>query len=128
MMLKNTLPTIKFFLEMPFSLRQRRLSSIRSAITKDEFISMLTSTPSASTIAGMLWDKLNDVKVHDDFTPYPDDDLSQVYGLSDEDLDEDVILFILHSVKREVPSKEAIARFGPVRTPRDIVRFIAIRE
>lgn len=74
--------------------------------------------------ANMLWVKLIEARVDDQFTPYPDDNLLQVFGLVDEDLDEDVILDIIQEMGSKVPTSEALAQFGSVNTPADIVRLI----
>jgi len=72
----------------------------------------------------MLWEKLLEVRADDQFSPYPDDDLLQVFGLAEEDLDEDVILEIITLTGSAVPSRDMLAKFGPVNTPADIIKLI----
>lgn len=120
--------TLKRLLEMPFSTRQSRLASSRSAMCKGEFVAKTSSTALGRSAANLLWEKLQSEKVVDEFSPYPDDDLLKVYGLADEDLDEDVILAIIQQIGTPVPSAKVLKAFGPVNTPADIVRLIEANE
>jgi len=72
----------------------------------------------------MLWGKLAETIICDQFTPYPDDDLLKAFGLAEEDLDEDVILEIVKATGSVVPDRDMLAKFGPVNTPADIIRLI----
>ena len=118
------MPSIKFLLEWPLSARQLGLASSRQPIIRERFVAELASTETGKAAADLLWDKLNDAKVCDEFVPYPDDDLLWTYGLADEDLDDDIILAILVAVTANIPDEPFLKRFGPVDTPRDIIRLI----
>lgn len=116
--------SLKSLFEMPFSARQRRLAASRPPLSKDDFIAKIASDDRGRGAAALLWDKLNAAKVREELSPYPDDDLLRVYGLADEDLDEDIILAIIRDVGVPVPDREMLASFGQVSTPSDIVRLI----
>ena len=115
---------LKSFLEMPFSGRQRKLASTRPQTSKANFIEGAAATDLGRIAAASLWDRLNEIKVVQEFSPSPEDDLFKVYGLAEEDLDEDVVLSLIEEVGVTVPTKERLDRFGVVKTPRDIVRLI----
>lgn len=115
---------LKQLLEMPFSTRQTRLAKSRSRLSREEFIAKTSSTALGKLASNLLWEKLQSEKVVDEFSPGPDDDLLKIYGLADEDLDEDVILSIMQQIGAPVPSADMLREFGPVNTPLDIVRLI----
>lgn len=115
---------LKLILGRPLLVRQRDLASGRSPMTKEHFIEAVSSTDLGEAAANFLWEKLSELVVYDGFTPHPDDDLLKVYGLAEEDLDEDVILEIIRVTASNVPDQEALAQFGPVNTPSDIIRLI----
>ncbi len=115
---------LRSILEMPFSTRQRKLAASRSPMDKEDFIQLVASSDVGRRAGSLLWDKLNSVKVRKELTPYPDDDLLRVYGLADEDLDEDVVLRIIEELEVPVPDHDDLEAFGPVKTPCDVVRLI----
>jgi hypothetical protein len=115
---------LKSILEVPLRGRQRDLAHGRSPMPKEHFIDAIASTELGKTAANLLWGKLSELVVYDGFTPHPDDDLLKVYGLAEEDLDEDVILEIIKASGSHIPDSEALARFGPVNTPSAIIRLI----
>ena len=115
---------LKSLLEMPFSGRQRKLASTRLPISKTGFIEDSASTDLGKIAAAHLWQKLNGIKVDENFTPSPEDNLLSVYGLAEEDLDEDIILSIIREVGVGVPTKDTLEDFGPVHTPHDIIKLI----
>lgn len=118
--------TLKRLLEMPFSGRQSRLAASRPSISKGQFLDAVASSDLGRAAADILWEKLLEVRADDQFSPYPDDDLLQVFGLAEEDLDEDIILEIITAIGSAVPSRDMLAKFGPVNTPADIVKLIEI--
>lgn len=119
---------LKYLLEMPFSRRQRTLASERSPISKRCFIDGTASTDFGKMVASKLWDKLNLVKTIEELTPYPEDSLLDVYGLAEEDLDEDIILSLISDTGAAVPSIESLHDFGEIKTPLDVVRLIETCE
>lgn len=119
--------SLKFVFGLPFSLRQRRLAMARPSISKQDFVDRSASSELGKAAASILWDKLIELRVVDELTPYPDDDLLHTYGLADEDLDEDIILDILKSLNRTVPSENVVRTVGPINSPLDIVRLVESR-
>jgi hypothetical protein len=115
---------LNFVLGMPFSLRQRRLAKARPSMSKQEFIDRTASSTIGKSAASMVWQKLRDAAIIDAFTPYPDDDLLNIYGLADEDLDEDIILDTLKALKRAIPGESFLKSMGPIKCPADIVRLV----
>jgi len=93
-------------------------------MSKGQFLDAVASSDLGRAAADMLWEKLLEVRADDQFCPYPDDDLLQVFGLAEEDLDEDVILEIITLTGSAVPSRDMLAKFGPVNTPADIIKLI----
>lgn len=76
----------------------------------------------------MLWDKLNESAIVNGFTPYPEDDLLHVYGLAEEDLDEDIILDIIKRLGLPIPSHDTVERIGPIQKPADVIRLIEAEQ
>jgi hypothetical protein len=72
-----------------------------------------------------VWSRLRDWRYDENFTPYPKDSLGSVYGIAEEEKDEDLILSILKELDVPIPSQEAINDFGEVETPLQIARFVA---
>ena len=117
---------VRFILQFPFSLRQRRLTASRRPMSRDEFIEAVSSTEDGRNAATMLWNKLNEFRAWDGFTPYPSDDLGRVYGMAEEELDEDTVLDILEKTNTPIPSPEFLEKFGPLKTPQDIIRLVEL--
>jgi hypothetical protein len=118
------MPLLKPILELPLHLRQRKLASARAPLGKQEFIDAAASTELGRAAAGLLWDKLQKLKVHDEFTPYPSDDLLRTFGLAEQDLDVDVIIDIAKTLDRAVPDQTIVDAVGVVATLADVVRLI----
>ncbi len=116
--------SLKTLLERPLSSKQRSLAASRPPMSKEQFVDAVASTDLGHSAADMLWEKLAEATVYGQFTPYPDDDLLKVFGLAEEDLDEDVILEIITATGSVVPDRNQLKKFGPVNTPADIVKLI----
>jgi hypothetical protein len=82
-------------LQWPLYKRQRALAANRPVLTKNDFVGQISTTAIGRAAAELLWEELEALKVVDEFHPDPLDDLLKVYGLADEDLDEDIILAII---------------------------------
>lgn len=113
-------------LSMPFYDRQRKLARERPPLTKEEFISRVEIAGGDIEAATALYGKLEEWVVADEFTPYPEDSLLTVYGIAEEELDEDIILQIFDKLKIPLPSPASIAAFGIVDTPISIARLASI--
>jgi len=106
--------------ELPFSGRQKRAMEGRSGASLEEFKSAF---PEAAKEAEELWKGLQSVAVVDGFCPAPEDDLLEIYGLADEDLDE-VMVGALSRLGYRVPKPDETNGMEPVRTVRCAVRFL----
>lgn len=115
---------IQSILAMPFSLRQRRLAKERVPLSKAEFVARVSDMGGDQDAARLMHEKLNDWVYAQGFTPYPDDDLGKVYGMAEEELDEDLILSIFQQLGVPQPSKERIASFGVVDTPLRVAQLV----
>ena len=118
------MPRIKSLLELPLRRRQRELASSRAPMARQTFIDLTASTDVGRAAAAMLWDKLSSLKVCEEFTPYPSDDLLSTFGVAEEDLDVDVITDIAKSLSRSVPDQATVEIFRAVATPAHVVRLI----
>ncbi|MFC0132351.1 hypothetical protein [Massilia eurypsychrophila] len=58
------------------------------------------------------------------FSPYPEDKLDWVYGIAEEELDEDLILEMLRKLKIKLPTSEALLALGPINTPIEIAHLV----
>ena len=95
-------------------------------MSKERFVDFVATSDLGRLAAGLLWEKLMEAKVCDELTPYPDDDLHKVFGLAEEDLDEDIVLAVIEETRSTIPSKDVLEKFGAVNTPADIVRLIEV--
>lgn len=110
---------------VPFSWRQRRLARNRTALNREQFVERITREGGDRAAAGALWTRLKDWTYSDDFTPYPSDDLQAVYGIAEEELDEDLILALLRELNVDPPNPEFLRDFGAVRTPFQVALLVA---
>lgn len=113
--------------QFPFRHRQKAALSERRNVTKAAFVGQLAQSDLERRAAGKLWDLLVDAAVVEDFRPLPDDDFLRLYGLADEDLDDDIIFSILQSVGL-TPSSEVITAAGVMRSPKDFIRLVRLAE
>jgi hypothetical protein len=115
---------LDFVVQLPFSWRQRRARALRDEMTRERFVAELASGDAEELAARLLWDKLVDIAVVPDFRPSPDDNFLYIYGLADEDLDDDLILRILTTLKRNPPPPPLVRRIGPISSPRDFMKLM----
>ncbi|HET9638266.1 MAG TPA: hypothetical protein VFP12_03585 [Allosphingosinicella sp.] len=118
--------TLAFLVQLPFSWRQHKVRARRNDMTRERFVAALATNDAEELAAGILWDKLAEVAVIPDFRPDPDDDFLYLYGLADEDLDEDIILEILTSLGLKPPSPFELQRVGRISSPRDFVKLVKL--
>jgi hypothetical protein len=74
-------------------------------------------------IAKEIWKSLAEEAVVEGFAPKPEDDLLEVFGLADEDLD-DLVLGILTRCGCRIPPPSETADMPPVRTVTDLFEFV----
>lgn len=108
----------------PLARRQRKLALGRQSLTELDFVNQVSSNALGRAAASLLLRKLTERVFCEEFSPYPNDDLLLTYGLAEEDLDIDVVLDIIKTVKCPMPSREVLASIGPITTPHDIIRLI----
>lgn len=101
-----------------------RVMQSRASYTKDDFARFFEQQDVPQKILDEVWDALVDVAVVEDFKPHPDDDIGWVFGAAEEDLDEDIILALLHRCGCRVPTMEEMLPMDPVDTVGDLVRFL----
>jgi hypothetical protein len=96
----------------------------RSALSKEAFMDMFRTRGVSPQIAGKVWEAVIEW-CDEGFTPYPHDDLGRLYGLGEEELDEDIILVLLEQFDCYIPTHDEIVSEGlAVRTVGDVVVFI----
>jgi hypothetical protein len=117
---------VKHLLGMPFSGRQARLAQKREALNEAEFVRRIADEGGDRDAATVLWTKLLNLRYPDNFTPYPSDSLLKVFGIAEEELDEDLILAILKELNVRPPSKELLSQFGAIDTPLRVAQLIAL--
>jgi hypothetical protein len=117
---------IQRLLALPFSLRQNRIANVRPALNEHEFVAQVSKAGGDKRAALLVYQKLGEWIYADGFTPYPEDHLGKLYGIADEELDEDLILDVLHQAGASPPNAEQIAAFGVIDTPLRIAQLVAL--
>lgn len=123
-MRKRIKTAVARLLQQPFLSRQERLRQTRSANGPVDFAEVF---PNATAIAAEVWARLRSVAVVDEFPVHPDDDLTFVYGLADDDLDS-LCLDLLRRCGCRIPDPKETAKLSPVRTAADLVKFLAAMQ
>lgn len=96
----------------------------RERYTKDNFQEQLSDAGGDSEVIEDVWTILTDHAI-DGFKPKPDDNLQYIFGLAEEELDEDVILKLLQTYGCRIPNEREIASMWPVDTVQDLVLFVS---
>jgi acyl-homoserine lactone acylase PvdQ len=94
-----------------FYSRQQKLIRLRGEVTAQSFSAMFTDERERM-VARMVWDHLRREAVVPDFRPHPDDRLLTVYGIAEEELDEDLILQVLRDLGAPTPRQASADAFG----------------
>lgn len=115
---------VQRFLARPFSTRQLALAKDRPPLSQSDFVSQIAMSGGADDAAIIVHEKLQDWIYHDGFSPYPDDSLCSVFGIAEEELDEDIILDVLTKLGLSTPPRQLVESFGPIDTAADIARFV----
>jgi hypothetical protein len=124
-MKKGILQRLERILAWPLVTRQRALAKSRPPISHSDFISYITQSGGNADAAGIVYSKLQEWVYDSDFTPHPEDSLSSVFGIAEEELDEDIILDIFMNLGLAVPAPQEVMAFGPINTAIDVARFVA---
>lgn len=112
--------------QFPFRQRQRRARAQRGWVTSDVFCQALGIRPDERPIAESIWDLLVEAAVIDDFRPLPDDSFLHMYGLAEEDLDEDIILKLLTRFGLAPPKDHVVDEVGEIASPIELMQLIRI--
>jgi hypothetical protein len=115
---------IQRILDWPFRGRQQRAMKAREGYSKDDFREHLSNAGGDTEVIEEVWTILKDHAI-DGFKPKPEDNLQYIYGLAEEDLDEDVILRLLQAYSCRIPSESELASMKPVDTVQDLVLFVS---
>lgn len=116
---------IKFLLGLPFSYRQNRLARGRPRIDKAEFISRVIAQGGDDRAAEAVWDVLVADWTSEGFSPYPEDSLGRVFGVAEEELDEDLVSRTLKDLDLPLPDREFTKQFGVIDTPLRVAQFVS---
>ncbi|TAK52189.1 MAG: hypothetical protein EPO25_14295 [Gammaproteobacteria bacterium] len=116
---------IQFLLGLPFSYRQKKLTAGRPSIGQEQFVSMISTDSADRSTAEKIWDALVACRIDNNFAPYPDDSLGRVYGIAEEELDQDLIARILKDLDLPIPDRDFTERFGVIDSPRRVAKFVS---
>ena len=116
---------IRFPLGLPFSYRQRTLAASRPPMSKDKFISSIVAEGGDGLAADKIWNALASARVIDEFTPYPGDSLGRVYGIAEEELDQDLIARVFMDLELASPDREVTNQFGVIDSPQGVALFVS---
>jgi hypothetical protein len=115
----------RFLTGLPFSYRQRRLAGARPPISKEQFVSMISTESADRHAAEKIWESLIAERLDENLAPYPDDSLIHVYGIAEEELDQDLIARVLKELDIPIPDRDFTKQFGAIDSPRGVVHFIS---
>jgi hypothetical protein len=124
--MSNFRQALQAILALPLSLRQRRLARARKPLAESEFVQRIVDQGGDSMAAVAVWRRLREWCVMEGFTPYPGDSLASVFGIAEEELDEDLILGILTELNLQPPSEQLLKDFGPVDTPVRVAQLVGL--
>lgn len=116
---------LKSLTAFPFNRRQQKIARSRKPMDREEFVLEATKGGGHAAAAEILWNKIGEFIAYDEFSPDPEDNLEYVFGIAEEELDEDIILDILTQLNIPVPDRKMVSSFGKVDTPRRIAEFVA---
>lgn len=91
---------------------------------ESDFVQRITAEGGDRNAACLIRKRLLDWIYVSGFTPYPEDELSQIYGIAEEELDEDLILGILRHLKLNPPTAEALRALGTINTPIPAIQIL----
>ncbi|HEX8534731.1 MAG TPA: hypothetical protein VF662_11235 [Allosphingosinicella sp.] len=113
-------------IQLPLRRKQRSALKSRYDVTKDSFVRSMADDPLDEAVASFIWDFLVDAAVVIDFKPLPDDNFLRMYGLAEEDLDDDLILRTFENLQLPPPSSSTIEQVGEIKCPQDIMRLVRL--
>lgn len=104
--------------------QQKKLAGHRAVLEKSEFVKDIEVSGGDGPAAALIWDHLHRWGVADGFSPHPGDDFLKVYGIAEEELDQDLIMWVFAELELRMPTSSDAAFFGPVETPRSLAAFV----
>ena len=110
---------------LPFSLRQRRLARTRRPLSEAQFASQIADRGGDAQAALAIWRHLSQWISADGFAPDPSDSLGSVFGISEEELDEDLVLGVFAELGLKQPTTALAFEFGRLDTPLRVAQFVA---
>lgn len=114
------------FLTWPLRRRQRQLAAARPSLGEAGFCEAIVSAGGDALAAPRIRSRLMVLREDPDFTPYPEDSLLKVFGLAEEDLDEDLILALLEELGLKPPDPPRVLAFGEIDTPLRVALFVTL--
>lgn len=111
--------------QFPFRSRQQAAQRERGHVDRAAFVEELSGNELEKRAASMLWDLLVTSAVIEDFRPLPDDSFQWMFGLAEEDLDDDIVLHILQELRLPIPNFEEVNAIGPIETSRDLIELVS---
>jgi hypothetical protein len=117
---------IKYLFGLPFSRRQKKLAADRMPMTKAAFVADIVASGGDSQAASLVWDRLAAWRIVESFTPYPDDSLSRVFGIADEELDDDLIVRMFEELNLILPEQKPVREFGVIDSARRAAQFVSL--
>jgi hypothetical protein len=95
-------------------------------LTESEFVQRILEQGGDHMAAVAVWGRLREWCFVEGFTPYPGDSLAWVFGIAEEELDEDLILGILTELNLQPPNEQLLKDFGPVDTPLRVALLVGL--
>jgi hypothetical protein len=111
-------------LAFPFYCRQRRLAGSRASLPEAQFVSMIDEMGGDGRAAHIIYQHLQGWIVYEHFTAYPHDSLEKIFGIAEEERDEDLVLALLHTVGCSPSKFMTLAGKAEVDTSVGIARLI----
>jgi hypothetical protein len=115
---------LKFYLGLPYTARQRSLSRSRAPMDKPAFVAEISAAGGDEDAAAFVWDNLSQYVFHGGYTVYPEDSFYHLFGIANEEVDEDIVLAYLEKSGLSVPLAQQAAT-GSVDSALEICRFIS---
>lgn len=106
-----------------FWIRDYFISKSRSKDKKEDFINHFSKIGISTSLALSVYQYLQDWKYIDKFPVRPTDDIANIYGIADEDLD-DLIIEIAQSNHLEIPQNTNYWK-TPINTVEDVIKFVS---
>ena len=116
---------VQKFLALPFSFRQSTLARKRHPISYSDFVSFVIQADGDAQAADLIFSKLQDWIYNEGFTAHPEDSLGMVFGIAEEELDEDIIFEMLVKLNIPIPTQQEVLAFGPIDSAVEVAQFVS---